>query len=103
MAALRAMRMAWRSTRWLLTGTVITQVVASLGVPAQLAVTQVLVDRVVAGGEVVSLVVVLVAVTIGQRLTALAMSSLLTLGRSKPRRGRCRGTSTRRRTWTLAT
>ncbi len=81
MAVLRAVRMAVRSSRWFVLGAVAMQVVAALGAPAQLATVRVIVDRVVTGGAVVTLVLLLVTIVIAQRLAALAMSSLLTLAR----------------------
>ncbi len=82
MAVLRAVRMAVGSTGWLVIGALLTQVLAALGAPAQLAVVRALIDRVASGnGRVTFLVALLVAVVVAQRLTALAMSSLLTLDR----------------------
>jgi ABC-type multidrug transport system fused ATPase/permease subunit len=76
--------MALRSSRALLLGAVASQILASLGFPAQLLVMRLLVNRVVEGrprGELASLAFGLVGVFIVQRLAALSTSSLLTLAR----------------------
>lgn len=81
---LRALRMAWTSTRWLLGGALATQVLAALASPVQLAAVRALVDDVVAdrpGAEMIPVVSLLVAVVVAQRLAGLANSSLLTLAR----------------------
>ena len=81
---LRALWMAWGSTRWLLAGALITQVLAALAAPVQLGMVRVLVDGVVEGrprAQIISVVCMLVGVVVAQRLAGLANSSLLTLAR----------------------
>lgn len=81
---LRVVRMAWGSTRWLLAGALATQILAALASTVQLVSVWALVDDVVADrprAEVISVVSLLVAVVVAQRLCGLANSSSLTLAR----------------------
>lgn len=80
----RALVMAFNSSRWLLVGALVTQVLAALGVPLQLALARVFVDRVAVSSprqKLVSIAAVLVGLLLAQRLLALATGSLLTLAR----------------------
>jgi ATP-binding cassette subfamily B protein len=81
---LRALQMAWGSTRWLLAGALATQVVAALAPPVQLAAVRALVDGVVEDrprAQVIAVVLLMVGVVVAQRLAGLANSSLMTLTR----------------------